>query len=81
MCTLWYVNAILLFFSLSLKHTPHSFIKKRPSKIIVEFQHDWLALKKAVEGFLRCVFTHALPRGWFLTSASIARFLPVPPEV
>ena len=52
MCTLWYVNAILLFFfSLSLKHTPHSFIKKQPSKIILEFQQYWLALKKAVEGF------------------------------
>ena len=81
MCTLWYVNAILLFF-LSLTQTyPHSFIKKQPSKIILEFQQYWLALKKAVEGFLRCVFKHALPRGWFLTSASIAHFLPVPPEV
>ena len=69
------------FFSLSHSNIPHSFIKKQPSKIILEFQQYWLALKKAVEGFLRCVFKHALPRGWFLTSASIARFLPVPPEV
>ena len=70
------------FFSLSHSNIPPFIHQKQPSKIIVEFQHDWLALKKAVEGFFfRCVFTHALPRGWFLTSASIARFLPVPPEV
>ena len=63
-----YVNAILLFFSLSLKHTLiHS--SKTPSKIILEFQQYWLALKKAVDGFEMRVYTRAA--SWMVLNFSI----------